>query len=230
MIILAVDTSGLGCSVALTDNTQLIADVNLRNNETHSKHLMGVIQDVLRISGVEMEAIGLFAVVHGPGSFTGLRIGMSAIKGLSMATGKPVVGVSSLDALAYSVHYPDCRLCAMIDARKDEVFTASYILENGTLKKTSEENLIGHGLLSVDMHDPTVFFGSGAVRYRDIIIHRMGANAIFAPESFHHVYAENVAILGYASFNNQKSENWSGIAPCYIRKSDAEINKSIQNA
>lgn len=230
MIILALDTSGLGCSVALTDNTELIADVNLRNNETHSKHLMGVIKATLRISGLEMDAIDLFAVSHGPGSFTGLRIGMSTIKGLSMATGKPIVGVSSLDALAYAVHYPACRLCAMVDARKDEVFTATYILESGTLKKTSEENLIGHGALCVDMHDQTVFFGSGAARYGDIITQRMGQNAIFAPEAFHHVYAKNVAILGYDAFENQKHENWSELAPCYIRKSDAEINKAKQNA
>lgn len=230
MIILAVDTSGLGCSVAVTDKTELIADVNLRKNETHSKHLMGVIQDVLRISGLEMDAIDLFAVSHGPGSFTGLRIGMSTIKGLSMATGKPILGVSSLDALAYAVHYPDCRLCAMIDARKDEVFTASYILENGTLEKTSEENLIGHGALCVGLQEQTVFFGSGAARYRDIITQRMGPNAIIAPEAFHHVYGENVAILGYDAFENKKNENWSEIAPSYIRKSDAEINKSIQNA
>jgi len=230
MIILAVDTSGLGCSVALTDNTELIADVNLRNNETHSKHLMGVIQDVLRISGKEMDAIDGFAISHGPGSFTGLRIGLSTVKGLSMATGKPIVGISSLDALAYGVHYPDCRLCAMIDARKDEVFTANYILENGTLKKTSEENLLGHGELCIDIHEETVFFGSGAVRYRDIITDRMGQSAIFPPEAFHDVYAKNVAILGHDVMKNQKNENWAEIVPCYIRKSDAEINKAIQNA
>lgn len=230
MIILAVDTSGLGCSVALTDNTELIADVNLRNNETHSKHLMGVIRCVLRLSGKEMDAIDLFAISHGPGSFTGLRIGLSTVKGLSIATGKPIVGVSSLDALAYGVYYSNSKLCAMIDARKDEVFTASYILENGTLKKTSEEKLLGHGELCIDIHEETVFFGSGAVRYRDIITDRMRQCAIFPSEAFHHVYAKNVAILGHDVFEKQKHENWSEIAPCYIRKSDAEINKTIQNA
>lgn len=230
MIILAIDTSGLGCSVALTDKTELIADVNLRKNETHSKHLMGVIKDVLRISGTDMDAIDGFALSHGPGSFTGLRIGLSTIKGLAVATGKPIVGISSLDALAYGVHYPDCRLCAMIDARKDEVFTASYINENGTLKKTSAEKLLGHGELCMDIHEKTVFFGSGAARYLDIITHRMGQQAIIAPKAFHDVYAKNVAMLGLDAFEKQIHENWAEIVPCYIRKSDAEINKAIQNA
>ncbi len=231
MIILAVDTSGIGCSVAVANDHELIADFNLRKNETHSKHLMGIIEDLLRISGIGVPDIESFAVAHGPGSFTGLRIGLSTVKGLAMSVGKPVVGISSLDALAHGVSLVERRnLCVMIDARKNEVFTAGYTLDNGQLKKTTSEHLVGVDDLGRAVQDDTFFVGSGSVRYRDIIAQRMGHRAFFAPESFHHIQAAIVADLGFEMMKRRRMEDIDNITPCYIRKSDAEIHKEIHGS
>ncbi len=101
MKILAVDTATKGCSVAVTENSILLTELTLVSSRTHSKHLMGMIETAFSMSGLTVNDIDGFAVTKGPGSFTGLRIGISAIKGLASAAGKPVAGVSTLDSLAF---------------------------------------------------------------------------------------------------------------------------------
>ncbi len=227
MIILALDTSGTGCSVAVTDGDALVSEVNLLKNQTHSKHVMVMIDDILRLSGMILADVDAFAVCRGPGSFTGLRIGISTIQGLVTATGKRAVSVSSLDALAYGAGaLPGSYLCPMIDARKDEIFSAQYTRKCGTVIRTSGERLVGRGDLCMNLEDGSLLIGSGAFRYRDEILNRMGDKVTFAPESFHHVSAATVAQLARDAFSENQHEIFTDIFPSYIRKSDAEINQA----
>jgi tRNA threonylcarbamoyladenosine biosynthesis protein TsaB len=225
MIILALDTSGSGCSVALTRNRELVAEIHLRNNETHSKHLLGMIGDVMRISGVDAKDVDAFAVTRGPGSFTGLRIGLSTVKGLAVAAGKPLIGVSSLDALAWGIPMSYEKLCVMIDARKDEVFTATYILDDGIPKRITDERLVASGSLCKVETGPALYTGSGALKYKEILRECKGPIADFAAEDFCHISAKTVAELGYNAWQEGGEYNASCLCPVYIRKSDAEINK-----
>ncbi len=228
MNLLAVDTSGLGCSVAVTTEDRLLTELNLRNNETHSKHLMSIIESLLRIAGMKPPDIDAFVVSRGPGSFTGLRIGLSTVKGLALSLGKPLVGVSSLDALTQGiVHMGRKNICAMIDARKDEVFTALYTADGPLLRKISEERLVGLADLARDIDEETMFVGSGAERYRDLIRERAGQLAVFPDDSFNHVRAEMVAFLGFKETARHMPLDNSDISACYIRKSDAEIHRDI---
>ena len=228
MNLLAVDTSGLGCSVAVTTEDRLLAELNLRNNETNSKHLMSIIESLLRIAGMKLSELDAFVVSRGPGSFTGLRIGLSTVKGLALSLGKPLVGVSSLDALAQgAVHMGQKNICAMIDARKDEVFTALYTADGPLLRKISEERLVGLADLARDIDEETLFVGSGAERYRDLIRERAGQLAVFQDDSFNHVRAEMVASLGFKEMARSATLDLSDISASYIRKSDAEIHRDI---
>ncbi len=118
MKILALDTATKSCSVALTENGRLCAELTTLKDQTHSKHVMDLIHSVFEISGVSISDVDGFAVTIGPGSFTGLRIGISTIKGLAHAVGKPIVGISSLKALAWQCTDQNFLICPLLDARK----------------------------------------------------------------------------------------------------------------
>ena len=124
MKILAFDTAMQSCSVALTEDSRLLAEVNLVNTETHSRHLAGLIRDVCRMARTELSEIDGYAVTRGPGSFTGLRIGISTAIGLAQASGKPIAGVSTLHSLAAQATVPSQLVCPMIDARRGEVYVS----------------------------------------------------------------------------------------------------------
>ena len=131
MRILAVDTCAKSCSVAVTDSGCLAGEVFTRLRQTHSRHLMRMVDMTLEISGMTMKEIDAFAVTRGPGSFTGLRIGISAVKGMALAGRKPMIGVSSLQSLAWPMAAPGGLVCAILDAGKGEVYSASYRFPDG---------------------------------------------------------------------------------------------------
>jgi len=130
MKILAVDTSATVASVAITDGERLAAEMILNHKKTHSETLMPMIDTLFQSSEMKISDIDLFAVSNGPGSFTGLRIGVAAVKALAHACNKPVVGVSTLEAMAYNLPYADGLIAPIMDARRNQVYTALYKYEN----------------------------------------------------------------------------------------------------
>ena len=130
MKILAIDTSTMLGGIAIMDDLTLIAETRLNVKSTHSERLMTEIEHCLKQSSLKISDIDVFAVAIGPGSFTGLRIGLSAVKGLSYATGKPIVSVPTLDALALNFPYSRYPVCTMLDARKKEVYAALFKWED----------------------------------------------------------------------------------------------------
>ena len=142
MRILAVDTSTRSCSVAVVDGNDLLAEVTSGNGQTHSRHLMAMIDSVLGLAGLDLSMTDGLAFTCGPGSFTGLRIGISTILGLAAATRKPIVGISGLDALAMQAATPDMTICPLIDGRRNEVYCARYRWINGELVKEMAEQVL----------------------------------------------------------------------------------------
>jgi tRNA threonylcarbamoyladenosine biosynthesis protein TsaB len=223
MRILAVDTATTSCSVAIVNRASLEAEFTLNRKETHSKHLMEMIDTILKISGFDLSAIDGFAVTKGPGSFTGLRIGISTIKGLAAASGKPIVGISSLEALAAQVALSRDLICPLIDARKGEVYFSRYRSMNGLLKKQTDE-LVTHPESALDdLKESCLFVGNGALLYKRIILEKLGRLASFAPMTHHTIRASAVAHLSMAKFNAQDTDKIEKFSPHYIRKSDAEL-------
>ena len=137
MKILAVDTATKSCSVAVIDEDTLLAESTSFNDQTHSRQLLNIIDTVLGKANLKIGQVDGFAVSIGPGSFTGLRIGISSVKGLAFSLNKPVVGVSSLQTLAFQCNQNPYLICPVLDARKQEVYYCHYRFNKGKMEKES---------------------------------------------------------------------------------------------
>jgi tRNA threonylcarbamoyladenosine biosynthesis protein TsaB len=224
MKILAVDTTEKSCSVAIVDKKIPVAEMTLCLEQTHSKHLMSMINTAVTISGINMSDLDGFAVSKGPGSFTGLRIGMGSIKGLAAAKRKPVVGVSSLEALAMQGSFLSYPVCPLLDARKGEVYFSRYRFENNILKREIDEQVLPLDIAVGDICEPCIFVGDGASAYKDIIIKKLCDFAYFAPVCQNKIRASTVADISMAKFENNDTDELRGFVPSYIRKSYAELS------
>ena len=225
MKILAVDTATSSCSVAVAVDKELLAEITLLRNETHSKHLTGLIQQVIQVAGITLEDIDGFAVTRGPGSFTGLRIGISTVKGLAAASGRPLVGISSLESLAQQGWTGEHPVCSMIDARRGEVYVARYRNKQCVLSPEEiEQAMIPDQALRL-IKGMCVFVGNGAVAYRQVIMDLMGKRALFAPAVQHIIRAATVAQLAWPRLDAGDTDDLERFVPTYLRKSDAELNR-----
>lgn len=223
MKILAVDTATKSCSAAVTDREILLAELTVANGRTHSRHLMNIIDTVLEMAELQVEQVDGFAATVGPGSFTGLRIGISAIKGLAYALHKPVAGVSSLDALAWQCSQTPLLICAVIDARKKEVYSCRYRFIDQVMTKVGRERVASPTDIVRGIDEPCIFVGNGALLYQKLISAELGELAHFADDSRHIIRASTIAALGLARFAQEPPEDVKLLVPQYIRNSDAEL-------
>ncbi len=221
MKVLAIDTATNICSVAVVENRTVLAELTLNHGHTHSTHLMFMIDTLLTHSKLSLNRFDGFAVTIGPGSFTGLRIGLSTVKGLALAISKPVAGVSALDALAYQFPFASCTICPMIDARKGEIYTAGYSCVDGEITQSWPAKASAPDAAVKDISAPRLFVGSGAVLYKDLISDIAGDLAIFAPAGQNEIRAATVGILGHQLLSRQQGTPASQLNPWYIRPSDA---------
>ncbi|MBM4136734.1 MAG: tRNA (adenosine(37)-N6)-threonylcarbamoyltransferase complex dimerization subunit type 1 TsaB [Nitrospira sp.] len=231
MKILAIDTSTMLGGIAIMDDSSgLIAEVRLNVKSTHSERLMTTIDTTLKQASISLTEIDAFAVAIGPGSFTGLRIGLSTVKGLSYATGKPIVSVPSLEAFAWNFPYCKYPVCPMLDARKKEVYTALFQWKNdGFIRLINEVALSVDRLLEkikVISDKKILFTGEGAHLYKDIIIEMIGEQAVFASSEKMVSSPANVAYLGIKKAVEGKFSEPVSLIPLYIRRSEAEIKES----
>ena len=176
------------------------------------------------MSGIRAGELDGLAVTVGPGSFTGLRIGISTIKGLAHALDKPVVGISSLDVLAWQCADRSYLICSLLDARKGEVYSATYRYSDDTLTRKSPEIASAPETVVQKIKAPCVFIGNGAQLYRRNIIRLLGDLAHFAPKSQNIIRASSVAFLSMQKFEKHDTVAAADLVPHYIRKSDAELN------
>lgn len=223
MRILALDTSTRSCSVAVVDQGDLLAEVTSGNGRTHSRHLMAMIDSALDLSGLNLSMIDGLAFTCGPGSFTGLRIGISTILGLASATRKPIAGVSGLDALAMQAAAPGITICPLIDGRRGEVYCARYRWVNGDLIKDVAENVLPPELAINDLSAPALFAGNGALLYQALIRSRLGDGARFAPVCQNTLRASTIAWLSMKRFETGDVDDIFRYEPMYIRRPDAKI-------
>lgn len=224
MRILALDTATRTCSVAIVDHQSTVAELTNTSVQTHAVHLMGMVQRVIDRSGLALPDIDGFAVGRGPGSFTGLRIGISTIKALAAAAGKPVVGVSNLDALAMqAAPASQHMICSLMDARKGEIYYSLYRCQDGNLHQIAPPRVspLAEVLPAVDTG--CVFIGEGAQRYRKEIYDKLGSYAVFAAPAQHTVRASTIGRLSLERFEKGHTDDIFKLVPEYLRKSDAEL-------
>jgi tRNA threonylcarbamoyladenosine biosynthesis protein TsaB len=227
--ILALDTSTSLATVAITVGERIAAESVFNTDRTLSARLIPEIERLLALAGVSVADIDLFAACTGPGSFTGVRGGVATVQGLALAGGKACVGFSSLSLLAMNFPLAAHPVCALLDARKSEVYAALFDCSDSIPTARIRDCVLPPerflDLLRETTGDPVVFCGDGAVRYRDLIAARMGRQALFAPFPLHTTHASNGALLALHSFRNGESLDPSRLLPTYLRASDAEINR-----
>lgn len=224
MKILGIDTSTRCGSVGLIHDQEVISEYLLNIPVTHSERLLETINDLLREARCSMEDLDGWAISLGPGSFTGLRIGVSTVKGLAYATQKPVAGVSSLDVLASQVSPSPYLICPILDARKGEVYAAFYRYdETSLLKRCSDDHVMKPEDLVKQIKEKVIFVGDGVKTYGDYLKKSLSPFALFPSPSLHLPHGSAVAKLGSKLLLKGNCLDVKTFAPIYVRPSEAEI-------
>ena len=201
--LLAADTSAKTATVALFEQGVMIAEYTQNIGLTHSEGFLPLIEEMLKATNRELNSIDYFAITNGPGSFTGLRIGVSTIKGLAHAVNKPVALISTLDALAENAPHFSGYVCPILDARRQEVYAAVY--KNG--EKIMEDTplpLTDLFAFLKNCRGKVLFLGDGAINYRDVILKALPKKAVIAPS---HLVLQRGSSVGIAAMKQIEAAN-----------------------
>jgi len=222
--VLGIDTSTTSGTIGLIHDERVISEYLLNLSVTHSERLLDAIDLVLRKGRHALEDLDGFAISLGPGSFTGVRIGVSTVKGLAYAVQKPVVGVSTLDVLASQVSPTPYLICPIIDARKGEVYSAFYRYDEfNHPKRVSEYQAIKPEVLFGMLKERTIFLGDGVKTFGDDLRNSLKSFALFSPTALHIPHGSAVARLGVELLMRGEVLDLATFTPLYVRRSEAEI-------
>ncbi|MGZ3596369.1 MAG: tRNA (adenosine(37)-N6)-threonylcarbamoyltransferase complex dimerization subunit type 1 TsaB [Syntrophales bacterium] len=229
MLTLAIDTSTKSASIALLRDSDILSESFFNLDVNHSLVLLPALEHLLRLSSIQAGEIDLFACTMGPGSFTGLRVGASTIKGLALATGKPIAGVSTLEALAFNIVSPEISICPMLDAKKDQVYTALYRTDrNYSLERIEGERVTDVRRFLQCIDEDVIFVGDGAAKYAGLISEMLPGKSYFASVCHQHVRAAVVGLLGKKKYSEGDILDSLTFAPAYLRASEAEMKRFSQ--
>ena len=240
MRVLAIDSSGLTATVAVVEEEQTIAEYTINYKKTHSQTLLPMIDEMVRMTEVDLSAVDAIAVAGGPGSFTGLRIGSATAKGLGFALGKPLVSVPTVDAMAYSVYGCEDIICPIMDARRSQVYTGIYTFVSETAAEGSHEMRYRFKVVRVQMAvsveelirrlnvygKRVVFLGDGVPVYRDMLAEGLKVPYFFAPSYMNRQRAAAVGALGIRYYQEGRYETAAEHKPEYLRMSQAERERT----
>ena len=227
MKLLCLSTAEQGCSLAIVDGNSPVCEEFWEVKQTHSTRLVKMIEHMLeKRACMELADIDVFVAARGPGSFTGLRIGISVIKGLAYAMGKPALGVSSLDGIAFCFACSSMPVCVMMDARRNQVYCAVYQFDHGSLVSKTSERVVSPEEAIKMTKGPALFAGSGSKAYRDII-EQTADHPVIAHSFFDSVNAAAL-VLSLTSKDNFLDNPENILAPSYIRKSDAQLQFAVK--
>jgi tRNA threonylcarbamoyladenosine biosynthesis protein TsaB len=223
MYILGIETSTKTGSVAVVSEEGVVAQYSLNIEVTHSERLMAAVDRVLTDTGLTIADMGGYAVAIGPGSFTGLRIGLAAVKGLALVTGKPIAAVPTLEGLAWNLPHAAHAVCPLLDARKSEVYAALYRFEGNALVHVMAEAVLSLAQLSERISGKAIFTGEASLLFREDIERVFGDRALFAPRAAILPSASTVAEIGLAMIKDNRQADLDGLTPMYIRRPEAEV-------
>lgn len=221
MKILSIDTSSKICSVAVLDNKNVLKEENLNNGLTHSESLMPLIEQILIDTNLALKDINLIVCDLGPGSFTGIRIGVATTKAFRDSLNIPTVGVSSLEALAYNLK-TDTIICSLIDAKNENVYLEVFEKEvnnYNSIYPATFSNIDEFLLNLSNKYKNITFVGDGALNYKNKILKYFPTSTI---SDCNDLSAVNLALAGLSKF---KKSEFSNLEPLYLRKSSAELAK-----
>lgn len=227
MRILAVDTATEVCGVAIMVDGSLVTESTASQGKTHAQGLVDNIRAALVTAGMTMGDLTGLVVTRGPGSFTGLRIGISTVKGLAAATGKPLVGISTLSVLAHQSPDNARWVCPMIDARRSEVYWSLYERRAGCMVRVHAEQAGRPEQIKVAPDGPCLFIGNGAQRYAATIEQCAPYPVMFADQHCHAPQPGTLARLGMQRLQQGHCDDPRFFTPVYLRKSDARKSPKV---
>ena len=220
MLILALESSAKSVSCAVCDDAELLGQYYQNSKLTHSRTLLSMAEALLKNLDVALKDIGLIAVSHGPGSFTGVRIGVAAAKGLAWGLGIPVCGVSPLHAMAFQTPDPDNILCCVMDARRGQVYNALFKWKDGMPVRLCDDRAISLDALAAELRgtqSPCLLLGDGAALSYESL-HPAGVQCRMAPGLLRWQTAYGIALAAMHVEQTDPAE----LAPVYLRPSQAE--------
>jgi len=230
MKILAVDSSAVTASAAVYENERIISEGFVNNGLTHSQTLLPITDGVVENAGLSYDDIDLFAVTVGPGSFTGVRIGVSTVKGLAFAKEKSCVAVSSLEAIAFGCDWFNGVVCCAMDARRNQVYNALFKAENGVLTRLCDDRAIAIDELLKELDEqypdaPVIISGDGAA-----LVYNSAENerCLLAPQNVRYVRGSFVAKAAQIQVESGKICSADELNPVYLRMSQAERELSLK--
>ncbi len=231
MLTLGIDSSATAASAAVVENGKLLGEFFVNTKQTHSQTLLPMVQSLLDTVGHSCNEVDVLAVSHGPGSFTGVRIGVACVKGMAMVNDTPCVGVSTLETIAYGgISAQGALLCAVMDARCGQVYNALFQVENGKLKRLTEDRALSIAALEEECRpygDRVLLLGDGAA-----LCHKTFGpwGARLAPETIRFQRASSVALLGEETAQAGNTISASALAPVYLRlpQAERELKKRLE--
>ncbi len=233
MKILGVDSSGMVAGVAVVDDDILLAEYTVNYKKTHSETLLPMIDEIVRMTELDMDSVDAIAVAAGPGSFTGLRIGSATVKGLGLALNKDIIEIPTCMGLAYNVWGTDSLVCPIMDARRKQVYTGIYEYGNNELITVSEQKAVDICELIDElngMNQKVIFVGDGIPVYKDIISEHATFPYVFAPAHCNRQRAASIAALGVIYASKGLTVAAEHHKPIYLRKSQAEREREEKMA
>lgn len=222
---MGIETSTMQGGVALVSGQGVICEYTLNVKATYSERLLPLIDRALQDARIALDQVAGFAVAVGPGSFTGLRIGVSTAKGLAAAGDQPCVGISTLEAMAWTLPFCAYQICPILDARKGEIYSALFRYEGERMIRLAGDAAAALDRLLSRIQQPTVFLGDGLAVYEDLIQSQLKELALFAPLAGRGGRAAAVAELGRRRLLLGQRDDLTELAPQYLRPSEAELHR-----
>lgn len=233
MRVIGIETATSEGSVAIVSSSGLMAECSWSIGNSHSEEIFFSLDKVLKKTGINLNKIDGLSVSLGPGSFTGIRIGITVARTLGQVLNKPVVGIPTLDSLAYNVSGGDYLICPILDALRNEVYTALYIFSGKKGKKLQKltdycifkiEDLVDNFLKPYSARFSKIIFLGPAVKLHDQLIKKkLAQKAIITPVNQLYPRGKTIAQLGLDALLNKKGQKWYKILPLYIRRAEAEV-------
>ena len=233
MKILGLDSSGIVASVAIVEDDVLIAEYTVNYKKTHSQTLLPMLDEIAKMTELDLNSIDAIAVAAGPGSFTGLRIGSATAKGLGLALKKPLIAIPTVEGLAYNLYDISGLICPIMDARRKQVYTGIYRFTDHQLKVVEDQMAVPMETVieKLNQYGETVtFLGDGVSVFHELIAEKMTVPYSFAPAHVNKQRAAAVATLGEIYYRQGKTETAMEHVPDYLRVSQAERERAEREA
>ena len=223
MIVLGIETSSTCGSVAVVQDRKVLGELFFNTGRKHSTKIVPSITNLLSTVGLDKADLEGIAVTSGPGSYTSLRIGISIAKGLAYSLDIPLIGISTLQCVAFNSIISPHLICSLIDARKGELYSALFRYNTGELERISEDQIVSIDYLCQAIDEKTVLIGDGLYLYKSTFVDRINGLVLFAPEHLCYGRASSCAILGIDNFKKAKRDEVNTLVPKYIRQADADL-------